>query len=283
MGKGHFILPIADTIDQTVEWITVKFSSVLDQFTLFIDNIISLIIHFLVLFHPIVLILILSIMAYILVHVYMSIFTLIGFSIILNLGYWIPMIETFSLVIVSVMISILLGIPIGIISALNSLLSKFTLPFLDFMQTMPAFVYLIPAIFFFSIGVVPGIVASIIFSLPSIIKLTILGINQVPKEIIEVGNSFGTKAHQLLFKIQIPLAMPTILAGINQCIMLSLSMVVIASMVGAPGLGAEVYRAVTQIEIGKGFEAGIVIVILAIFLDRITQNLSKIKWKFGGR
>ncbi|MCM3176349.1 ABC transporter permease subunit [Cytobacillus horneckiae] len=283
MEKGHFKISIADTIDQTVEWITINFSSIFDRFSLLIDNCINLIIYVLTLINPIVLIIILSIIAYILVSVYMSIFTLIGFSIILNLGYWLPMIETFSLVFVSVIISILLGIPIGIISAQHKQLSKFTLPILDFMQTMPAFVYLIPAIFFFSIGVVPGIVASIIFSLPSVIKLTILGIKQVPKEIIEVGHSFGTKTHQLLFKIQIPLAMPTIMAGINQCIMLSLSMVVIASMVGAPGLGAEVYRAVTQIEIGKGFEAGIVIVILAIFLDRITQKLSIIKWKDGGR
>ncbi|MBN6886044.1 glycine betaine/proline transport system permease protein [Cytobacillus horneckiae] len=283
MEKGHFKISIADTIDQTVEWITINFSSIFDRFSLLIDNCINLIIYVLTLINPIVLIIILSIIAYILVSVYMSIFTLIGFSIILNLGYWLPMIETFSLVFVSVIISILLGIPIGIISSQHKQLSKFTLPILDFMQTMPAFVYLIPAIFFFSIGVVPGIVASIIFSLPSVIKLTILGIKQVPKEIIEVGHSFGTKTHQLLFKIQIPLAMPTIMAGINQCIMLSLSMVVIASMVGAPGLGAEVYRAVTQIEIGKGFEAGIVIVILAIFLDRITQKLSIIKWKDGGR
>lgn len=145
------------------------------------------------------------------------------------------------------------------------------------MQTMPAFVYLIPAIFFFSIGVVPGVVASVIFAVPPTIRLTILGIQQVPTDIIEATEAFGSTVKQRLLKVQLPLATPTIMAGINQSIMLSLSMVVIASMVGAPGLGADVYRAVTQIQIGTGFEAGLAIVVMAIILDRLTQNIGKKK------
>ena len=145
-------------------------------------------------------------------------------------------------------------------------------PILDFMQTMPAFVYLIPAIFFFNIGVVPGVVASVIFAMPPTIRLTMLGIQQVPKDLIEATEAFGSTSWQRLVKIQIPLAKPTIMAGVNQSIMLSLSMVVIASMVGAPGLGEEVYRAVTQLKTGVGVEVGVAIVIVAIILDRITQH-----------
>jgi glycine betaine/proline transport system permease protein len=143
------------------------------------------------------------------------------------------------------------------------------------MQTMPAFVYLIPAIFFFNIGVVPGVVSSVIFAMPPTIRLTILGIQQVPADIVEASEAFGSTTKQRLLKVQLPLAAPNIMAGVNQSIMLALSMVVIASMVGAPGLGADVYRAVTQIQIGKGFEAGIAIVIIAIILDRMTQNVGK--------
>jgi glycine betaine/proline transport system permease protein len=142
---------------------------------------------------------------------------------------------------------------------------------------MPAFVYLIPSIFFFGLGMVPGVVASVIFSMPPTIRLTNLGIRQVPLELVEAADAFGSTSNQKLFKVQFPLALPTIMAGINQSIMLALSMVVIASMIGAPGLGADVYRAVTQLKVGAGFEAGIAIVIIAIILDRISQNIGKVR------
>lgn len=167
--------------------------------------------------------------------------------------------------------------PIGIWASQNTLVRQIVTPILDLMQTMPAFVYLIPAIFFFNIGVVPGVFASVIFAMPPTIRLTILGIQQVPSDLIEATNAFGSTTKQRLLKVQLPLAMPTIMAGINQSIMLALSMVVIAAMVGAPGLGTEVYRAVTQIQTGVGFEAGLAIVIIAIILDRITQNIGKKK------
>jgi glycine betaine/proline transport system permease protein len=186
------------------------------------------------------------------------------------------MIDTLALVLTSVFISIIIGIPIGIWMSQSNRVQGVLTPILDFMQTMPAFVYLIPSILFFGIGLVPGIISSVIFAMPPTIRLTNLGIRQVPKDLIEAANAFGSTSQQKLFKVQLPLATSTIFAGINQSIMLSLSMVVIASLVGAPGLGSDVYRAVTQIKVGVGFEAGLSIVILAIILDRISQNI-KIK------
>jgi glycine betaine/proline transport system permease protein len=154
---------------------------------------------------------------------------------------------------------------------------KIIRPILDFMQTLPAFVYLIPAVFFFSLGPVPGVIATLIFSLPPAVRLTNLGIRQVPEEIREAALSFGASPKQLLFKAELPVALPTIMAGVNQTIMLALSMVVIAGMIGAGGLGNEVLKGIQQLQIDVGFEAGISIVILAIFLDRVTQSLSHSK------
>jgi glycine betaine/proline transport system substrate-binding protein len=189
--------------------------------------------------------------------------------------------NTLGLVITSGLISILFGIPIGIWCAYSKMVHRIISPLLDFMQTMPAFVYLLPAVTFFSLGVVPGVIASVIFAIPPTIRLTYLGIKQVNGELTEAANAFGSTAWQKLFKVELPLAMPTLMAGVNQTIMLSLSMVVIASMIGAQGIGATVYRAVTQLKIGQGFEAGLAVVVLAIVLDRFTQNLFKSKTQRG--
>ncbi|HSH20984.1 MAG TPA: ABC transporter permease subunit, partial [Draconibacterium sp.] len=167
------------------------------------------------------------------------------------------------------------GIPLGIVAARNNTSDAIIRPVLDLMQTIPAFVYLIPAIFFFSVGNTPGVIATVIFSLPPAVRLTSLGIKNVPSDVIEAGRAFGATEKQILFKIQLPLAKPTILAGINQVILLALSMVVIASMVGAKGLGSIVYQGIQQNNIAKGFESGLGIVILAIILDRITQSIAK--------
>lgn len=202
-----------------------------------------------------------------------AIFTLVGLALIWNLGYWENMVYTLALVLTATISSIFIGIPIGIMAARYNKLRQVVIPILDFMQTMPAFVYLIPAVSFFSIGIVPGVIASLIFAMPPTIRLTILGIQQVPSELIEASDAFGSTSNQKLFKVQLPLAKRTILAGINQTIMLALSMVVIASMLGAKGLGRDIFFAVSRIDIGKGFEAGLAIVIIAILLDRITQNI----------
>ena len=164
---------------------------------------------------------------------------------------------------------------LGIAAALSRRTSRIVMPILDFMQTMPAFVYLIPAIPFFGLGAVSASVATVIFATPPTIRLTALGIRQVPEDLIEAADAFGSTRRQKLFKVQLPMAVPTIMAGINQTIMLSLSMVVIAAMIGAGGLGGKVWQAIQRLEPGKGFEAGIAIVILAMILDRVTQRIGR--------
>ena len=205
----------------------------------------------------------------------MTVFVIFGLLLIFAMGYWEESIQTTTLVIVSTVIALLLGIPLGIVASRSKTADVIIRPILDLMQTMPAFVYLIPAIFFFSVGNTPGVIATVIFSLPPAVRLTCLGINNVPSDVIEAGRAFGATEKQILFKIQLPLAMPTILAGINQVILLALSMVVIASMVGAKGLGSIVYQGIQQNDVAKGFESGLGIVILAIILDRITQAIAK--------
>jgi ABC-type proline/glycine betaine transport system permease subunit len=226
---------------------------------------------------PLLFLIILGLVAFLVGRVSLSLFSVIGFLLIYNLGYWSQTMDTLSLVITSAIISVVLGIPIGIWCAYSKSAARIVVPLLDFMQTMPAFVYLLPAVTFFSLGIVPGVIASVIFAIPPTIRLTLLGIKQVSGELTEAADAYGSSSMQKLFKVQLPLAMPTLMAGINQTIMLSLSMVVIASMIGAQGIGAEVYRAVTQLQIGKGFEAGLAVVVLAIVLDRFTQHLFKIK------
>ncbi|TSB48147.1 ABC transporter permease [Alkalicoccobacillus porphyridii] len=201
----------------------------------------------------------------------LALFVLIGLLLIDNLDYWSQMIDTLSLVLTAGLISIIIGIPLGIWMAKSSIVESIVKPILDFMQTMPAFVYLIPAVAFFGIGMVPGVVASVIFAMPPTVRLTNLGIRQVSTELVEAADAFGSTGAQKLFKVELPMAKGTIMAGVNQSIMLALSMVVIAAMIGARGLGQSVYTAVGQNNVGVGFEAGIAIVIVAIILDRTTQ------------
>lgn len=203
-----------------------------------------------------------------------AIFTFVGFGLIWYMGLWTLTMSTLALVATSVFLALLIGVPLGIWSSKNDVVWNITRPILDFMQTLPAFVYLIPAVLFFRLGPVPGVVATLVFSVPPAVRLTNLGIRQVPREIKEAALSFGSTGRQMLIKAELPIALATIMAGINQTIMLALSMVVIAGMIGAGGLGNEVLRGITQLRIDVGFEAGIAIVILAIFLDRITQALA---------
>jgi len=199
-------------------------------------------------------------------------FSIIGILFIQMMDLWPETVSTLSLIITAAVIALVLGLPLGILAAKFQGLSKVLRPVLDLMQTMPAFVYLIPSVLFFRIGEVPAVISTIIFSMPPVIRLTELGIRQVPKELIEAGESYGSLWHQMLFKIQLPLAMPTIMAGINQCIMLSLSMVVIASMIGAGGLGSVVLTGVSTLKVGMAFEGGLAVVIIAIMIDRLTQG-----------
>jgi glycine betaine/proline transport system permease protein len=274
-------LPLAKWIDSFVDGLTDRFEDFFDAVADGLELVVEGLADLLLMIPPMIFVVLIALIAWKTCRLPIGIFTLVGLFLIHNLGYWEELIQTLSLVLSSVIISITLGIPLGIWASQSKLVRQIITPILDFMQTMPAFVYLVPAIMFFNIGVVPGIFASVIFAMPPTIRLTILGIQQVPSELIEATEAFGSTTGQRLVKVQLPLAMPTIMAGINQSIMLALSMVVIAAMVGAPGLGTEVYRAVTQIKVGAGFEAGLAVVILAIVLDRITQNIGKNKIKGG--
>jgi ABC-type proline/glycine betaine transport system permease subunit len=199
--------------------------------------------------------------------------TLVGLLVIVAVDQWDNAMDTLALTLVAAFIAVLISIPLGIWAARSSTVSAIVRPILDFLQTMPAFVYLIPALILFRVGVVPGIVATIAFALAPGVRLTELGIRGVDAEVVEAGHAFGATPRRILRQIQLPLALPSIMAGVNQVIMLALSMVVIASMVGAPGLGRDIIQSLNRIDVGLGFEAGLSVVILAILLDRLTSTL----------
>ncbi|MEU5433322.1 ABC transporter permease/substrate binding protein [Streptomyces sp. NPDC020719] len=206
-----------------------------------------------------------------------------GFALIDSIELWDEAMSTLSLVLVATVVTLALAIPLGIWSSRSKTVSAISRPVLDFMQTMPAMVYLIPGIIFFGVGVVPGIIATIVFSLPPGVRMTELGIRQVDPELVEAAEAFGTTPRNTLLRVQLPLALPTIMAGVNQVIMLGLSMVVIAGMVGGGGLGGAVYRAIGNVDIGLGFEAGVSIVVLAMYLDRMTGALGRAVSPVGRR
>lgn len=206
-------------------------------------------------------------------------FAVLGLLLVLNLGYWAALMETLALVLAAELMVVIIGLPLGIIAGRSDLADRIMRPVLDIMQTMPAFVYLVPAVIFFGLGLVPGVLSTVIFSLPPLIRLTTLGIRQVPHELVEASNSFGATWWQMLIKVQLPSALPSIMAGVNQSIMLGLSMVVISAMIGAGGLGNVVLQGITQLDVGKGFVGGLAVVILAIILDRITQSFGRNRGK----
>jgi len=197
----------------------------------------------------------------------------LGLALIWNMGLWAATVSTIALVVVATLCAIAIGVPLGICTAISKGAYKVVMPVLDVMQTMPAFVYLIPAIPFFGLGKTAAIFSTVIFSMPPAIRFTCLGIRQIPAELVECSTAFGATRMQRLYKLDLPLAAPTIMAGVNQTVMLALSMVVIASMIGAKGLGGEVWKAIQRLQMGRGFEAGIAIVIVAMILDRVLQKL----------
>jgi glycine betaine/proline transport system permease protein len=205
---------------------------------------------------------------------FMILMMIIGFF-----GYWELAMQTLALVVSSVVFALLIGLPMGVLMARNNRAEKILKPILDGMQTMPSFVYLIPALMFFGMGKVPSLFATIIYAVPPVIRLTNVGIRTVDVEAVEAAKAFGATSRQILYDVQLPLAKPSIMVGINQTTMMALSMVVIGSMIGAKGLGMEVLLAIGRIEVGRGFEAGISIVFLAIIIDRITFSFSEKKTK----
>ena len=208
---------------------------------------------------------------------WIALLTLIGMVFIGVMRLWDDTMTTLAIIVTAVAVSVLIGIPTGILAAKSDRVEAAVRPLLDGMQTMPSFVYLIPAVFFFGLGKVPAVVATFIYAVPPCIRLTNLGIRQVAAEVVEAGKAFGCTPSQLLFKIQLPLARPSIMAGVNQTIMMALAMVVIASMIGASGLGLEVLRGIERLDVGHGFIAGIAIVIVAIIIDRVSMALGKVR------
>jgi len=270
------IIPLADIIntflDKNIEKITPITRAISKRLEWFIKgfekNLIAI--------NPIVLILIIGILIWFLLKdKKLSVILMILLSVILGLGLWKDAMGTLSLVMIGTVISLLMGIPIGIAAALDNTIEKIIRPILDFMQTLPSFVYLIPAVMFFSLGKVSALVAILIFSMPPAIRLTNLGIREVPEDKIEASKAFGATKFQILFGIQLPLALKTIMTGINQCIMMALSMSVIAAMIGAGGLGRSVLTAMQTVDIGMGIEGGLGIVLLAIVLDRATEKIAQ--------
>lgn len=201
-----------------------------------------------------------------------GLFALASLLVIRVTGFWDQTMVTLALVFSATLISLAVGVPLGILCARSDRFNAVLRPVLDFMQTMPAFVYLIPAAMLFGLGRVPGILATVVFAMPPVVRLTALGIRQVNKEQVEAGQAFGCTPMQLLWKVQLPIALPTLMAGVNQTIMMALSMVIIASMVGAGGLGNDVLSSIQRLDIGLGFESGLSVVLLAIILDRLTES-----------
>ncbi|MBU8906796.1 ABC transporter permease [Desertibacillus haloalkaliphilus] len=204
-----------------------------------------------------------------------AIFTLFGCLYLGSVNLWADAMQTLAIVLVATIFSILVGIPLGILSAKYKKVDQLLRPVLDFMQTLPSFVYLIPAILLFGLGGVPAVISTFVFATPPAVRMTTLGIKQVSEELIEASHAFGATSKQMLLKVQLPLAVPTIMAGVNQTIMLALSMAVIASMIGAPGLGSTVLAGISSVNVGLGLTGGLGIVVLAIILDRITQGVGQ--------
>lgn len=267
-------LPLQEWADVVVTWINNELGVLFDAIGAIITAVLIPIQFIFSGLPPLVVIVLLAVLGYVLGGWRLSGFVLIALIGIAAMDFFEPTMTTLSLVATSTLLSLIIGIPVGIAKAHSRLLTTLIDPVLDFMQTMPLFVYLIPAVLFFSIGNIPGIVATFIFATPPAVRLTALGIEQLPKELIEAGHAFGASPRQFLLKVEIPLALPSIMAGVNQTIMLALSMVVIASMVGAEGLGLEVYNAITRLKVGQGIASGLGIVLLAMILDRMTKAVS---------
>lgn len=270
-------LPLGEAVEWLVDMIEMYLGWLLDGISAILGFLVDGFQDLLLVAPPLVTILVFGVIVFLVTRRdwKLAVLSVAGLLLIWNLELWKLSMETLALVVTATIIALLIGLPVGILASMNDHLDSIVKPVLDFMQTMPSFVYLIPAVIFFGLGNVPGIVATVIFAMPPAIRLTNLGIRQIPKELNEVADSFGATTMQKLIKVQLPVAMPTIMAGVNQCIMLALSMTVIAAMIGALGLGYQVLVGIQRVDIGTGFEAGLAIVIIAIILDRITQNLTR--------
>nr|WP_208382988.1 ABC transporter permease subunit [Modestobacter marinus] len=264
-------IPVGDWVDTGFDWVTENFDPVLEAISTVSEAGVDGLTEGLLVLPPVVFAVLLAVLGGVVRSVRFGVASLLGLLLLISMRMWEPAMETLALILVATLIAVAIGIPVGIAAAKSDRVSAVVRPVLDFMQTMPALVYLIPAVVFFGIGVVPGVVMTIIFALPPGVRLTELGIRQVDPELVEAGHAFGSPPGRILRGIQLPLALPTIMAGINQVIMLALSMAVIAGFVGAGGLGGLVVTSISRLDLGLGVEAGLAVVVLAIYLDRLTS------------
>ncbi|MBU8908910.1 ABC transporter permease [Desertibacillus haloalkaliphilus] len=275
---NYFHLPLEDWTNRFVdEWLIPVLGPFFDFISVVIGAIINGISSALTWVQPEIIALIIVFIAWRTAGKGIALFSFIGLLFIGSVGLWDAAMETLTIVIVATAFSIVIGVPIGIWSAKSDIGETIVRPVLDFMQTLPSFVYLIPAILLFGLGGVPAVISTFVFATPPCVRLANLGIRQVPEDVVEAAKAFGSTSWQILTKVQLPLAVPTIMAGVNQTIMLALSMAVIASMIGAPGLGSTVLAGISSVNVGLGLVGGLGIVVLAIVLDRITQGLGEQK------
>jgi glycine betaine/proline transport system permease protein len=272
-------IPLEKVIENAVDWLVTNFRPQFQAIKWPVEKTLNGVDAFLNWLPPIIVIIGIFLIAWKLAGWKVGIFGAVTFLLVGFLGFWQEGMTTIAMVICAVFFCTVVGIPLGVIAARSDRFASFIRPILDAMQTTPAFVYLVPVVMLFSIGTVAGVIATIIFGMPPIIRLTNLGIRQVPSDVIEAAQAFGSTANQILFKVQFPLAMPTIMAGLNQTIMLSLSMVVIAALIGAGGLGVPVFEGLNSLRVGLAAIGGLAIVLLAMVLDRITQALGETRKK----
>jgi glycine betaine/proline transport system permease protein len=265
-------IPVGRTAADAFDWLQTNASGLFDAMSVGLEGLIEGVLWLLQTPHPLVIVGLFVALTWMLQRSWKTcLLVALGFLFILNQGYWEETTESLTLVLAACIVCMGLGVPVGIAAAHRPKLYAWMRPVLDLMQTLPTFVYLIPAIVFFGIGMVPGLIATVIFVLPAPIRLTHLGVTSTPKPLLEAAQAFGATARQTLWKVELPYAFPQIMAGLNQTIMLSLSMVVIAALVGADGLGVPVIRALNSVNTALGFESGMIIVVVAIILDRMLR------------
>jgi glycine betaine/proline transport system permease protein len=268
-------IPLAEWTDSAVDWITDTFEWFFDPLKDVIETIVGALEATFTTLPALLMVAILTVIAFFLAGWRVALFTVLGLLFVISLNLWEPTMETLALVLVAAAISLAIGIPIGIVAAKSRSVEAFIRPVLDVAQTMPAFVYLVPIVALIGIDEGPALIATVIFAMPPAVRLTMLGIQQVPRDTVEAAQAFGATPWQTLFKVELPLSLRSIMAGVNQVIMLSLSMVVIAALAGAGGLGEPVVSGLSQLDVGAAFVGGVGIVIIAIMLDRVTRGLEK--------
>lgn len=264
-SPGEFLAPVVDWLNANLHGLFVAISQV-------VEAVLGLVEHLLLAPHPYVMIAIVFVAAFIFATKRVAVFAALMLAFCLFSGLWVASMQTIALVSVSVLISVAIAFPLGVLAARVKRVDDAFLPILNIMQTVPPWVYLIPAVILFSLGRVPAIIATIVYGIPPMLRLTTLAFKQLPKDLLELGQASGASPKDILFKIELPTAAPTLLVGLNQCILMSLAMVVLAGLVGAGGLGAEVTRGLSRMEMGLGLRAGLAIVAIALLLDRLSRG-----------